>query len=130
MGSKSHVLGLERQAERIALSASARLAPNDWSNLEVRIVNVSRTGFKAECGARLMTGSCVSIEVPGIGWTEAQVEWQRDGSIGAKFLEPINLARSGWSGKQDPAVPAELLIERARQSSDSLRPIIQTGRGS
>ena len=113
MGSRNQLAGLTRQAERVPLDASARLAPNDWSSLEVRIVNISRTGFRAQCDARLLTGGCVSIEVPGIGWVTAQVEWQRDGSIGAKFLHPISLAHCPWTLKEDLSVLTELLIGRA-----------------
>jgi len=102
-----------RQAERLPLDASTRLRPNDWSSLEVRVVNLSRTGLRAECDARLGIGGCVSLDVPGIGAVEAQVEWQRDDAFGAKFVHPISLERCGWAPQAQRPVLAALLFDRA-----------------
>ena len=104
----------ERRAERHALSAAARLRPNSWSSVEVRMVDLSRLGFRAECEARLQPGSCISLDVPGIGAVEAQVEWHRGSEFGARFLRAIDLERCGWTLSERRHALAQLLVERAR----------------
>ena len=96
----------------MALDEPTRLRPNDWSSLEVRIIDLSRSGFRARCDARLPTGGCVSLDMPGIGAVEAQVEWQRDDELGAKFLHPVSLENCAWLPRHP--ILAELLVQRAR----------------
>jgi hypothetical protein len=111
MASKDYVYNRERRAERLAVDEDARLRPNDWSSLEVRMVDLSRLGFRAQCEARLQSGSCVSLEIPGIGPVEAQVEWRRGEDFGARFLSPIDLDRCLWTPVERDSVLAQLLVE-------------------
>jgi hypothetical protein len=104
----------ERGAERLSLSEAARLKPNSWSSIEVRMVDLSRLGFRAECDARLQPGSCVTLEVPGIGIVEAQVEWHRGSEFGARFLLPIELEGCGWTLTERQHALARLLVDRAK----------------
>ena len=103
----------ERGAKRVALDEAARLRPNDWSSLEVRMIDLSSSGFRAGCEARLQIGGPVSLEIPGIGSVEAQVEWQRGDVFGARFFEPIDIRRCSWSARQRESSLAQLLVERA-----------------
>jgi hypothetical protein len=103
----------ERGAKRVALDESTRLRPNDWSSLEVRMIDLSSSGFRASCEARLQKGGCVSLDVPGIGTVEAQVEWQRGDTFGARFFQPIDLGHCTWSPLERESGLAQLLIERA-----------------
>ena len=102
-----------RETERIAMDEPARLHPNDWSSLEVRILDFSDSGFRAECEAAIMSGGCIRLEVDGIGPVDAQVIWRADGQIGAKFLRPIDLSRCGWTPVGAEALLARLLFQRA-----------------
>lgn len=102
-----------RQSERMKLNEPARLRPNEWSSLEVHILDFSGDGFRAECDARIMVGSRVSIDVPGFGTVDAQVKWYRDGEIGAKFLVPIELERCEWRPAAAESVLVRLLYRRA-----------------
>ncbi|HYJ30226.1 MAG TPA: PilZ domain-containing protein [Allosphingosinicella sp.] len=102
-----------RRSERMPVDERARLRPNDWSSLEVRIVDLSESGFRAECEATILCGSAIRIELPGIGETEAQVTWRRRGEIGACFTVPIDLARCAVSKAESPCVLARLLVQRA-----------------
>ena len=79
---------LERRAERLALDESARLRPNSWSSLEIRMLDLSSLGFRATCEARLQCGSAATVEIAGLGLVEAQVEWQRGNQFGARFFAP------------------------------------------
>jgi hypothetical protein len=107
----------ERGAERLALSEAARLKPNSWSSVEIRMVDLSRLGFRAECEARLLPGSCITLEVPGTGPVEAQVEWHRGSEFGARFLRPIELESCGWTLSERHHALARLLVDRAKAYS-------------
>jgi hypothetical protein len=114
MGSKVQAIGdLERRAERLALDENARLRPNSWSSVEVRMMDLSPLGFRAECEARLRPGSAVTLDIPGIGSVVAQVEWQRDMEFGARFFAPIDLGRCAWTLGEGPNPLAQLLVQRA-----------------
>jgi hypothetical protein len=110
---QSEINGQERKAERLAVDESTRLKPNDWSSIEVRMVDLSPLGFRASCDARIVPGSCVSLDIPGIGDVLAQVEWHRDEEFGARFIAPIELAACRWRFAQRRGALARLVVERA-----------------
>jgi hypothetical protein len=100
--------------KRLALDEDARLAPNDWSSVEVRLLECSETGFRAACDVTLRLHAPVTLEVPGIGAVRAYVAWRRAGEFVAKFEEPIELARAKFMSLKQEVVLARLLSERAR----------------
>lgn len=102
-----------RRTERLTLDAPARLRPNSWSSVEIRMLDMSSTGFRAHCEARVRPGSAVSLDIPGIGAVEAQVEWQRGDEFGARFYGELELERCGWTLKERNNALARLLVERA-----------------
>ena len=104
---------MARRQKRLELDESARLAPNDWSSVEIRVTDISRFGFQAECDVRLLKSGIVSLDIPGIGAVSAQVRWQADGQFGAQFLQPIDLQRCGWTGAARGLMLARLLFQRA-----------------
>lgn len=110
----------DRRAERYPLDRQTRLRPNDWSSLEIRVTDFSRFGFQADCDARLIGSSIVSLDIPGLGPVSAQVRWQRDGQFGAQFLQPIDLGRCEWAGEGREAMLARLLFQRAEASRTGL----------
>ncbi|HEY5721544.1 MAG TPA: PilZ domain-containing protein [Allosphingosinicella sp.] len=103
----------ERRAQRVSLDEAARLRPNDWSSLEVRMIDISESGFRASCDARLQRGGLVTLDVQGIGSVEAQVEWQRGDTFGARFIAPIDIGKCSWTPTERESVLAQLLIDRA-----------------
>lgn len=113
MGKVGNALDQSRRSERLAVDAEARLRPNSWSSLEVRLADISACGFRARTEARLAIGGGVSIDIPGIGAVEAQVEWQRGGSFGARFFRDIDLERCEWQFGERRNPLARLLVERA-----------------
>src|SRR3954470_24738544 len=97
MGSKAYAAGdLGRRAERLALDESTRLKPNSWSSLEIRMLDLSPLGFRANCEARLQPGGGVTLEIPGIRPGKAQVEWQPVDQFGARFYTEIALDSCEW----------------------------------
>ena len=102
-----------RRAERLAVDDTARLRPNSWSSLEIRMVDLSELGFRGACEARLTRGGCVTLEIPGVGAVEAQVEWQRGDEFGARFFLPLDLAACEWTMTERHEALAQLLVQRA-----------------
>lgn len=102
-----------RRSERLKLDAETRLRPNSWSSLQVRMLDLSASGFRAECEARVQPGGSVSLDIPGIGAVEAQVEWQRGDQFGARFYAPIEIKSCQWTFRERHHALARLLVERA-----------------
>jgi hypothetical protein len=114
MGSRQTGVGDKvRRAERRVLDEAARLRPNSWSTVEIRMTDISELGFRADSEARLQAGGLVTLDVPGIGPVDAQVEWQRGGAFGARFLVPLALDRCAWALDEGGAPLANLLFQRA-----------------
>jgi hypothetical protein len=98
------------------LKEPARLRPNDWSSLEVEVLDFSPQGFRASCDAALKIRSYVTLDVPGFGAVPAQVVWCKDGAFGARFLQPIDPQLCGWTrGEDDPLAWQEAAPEEARE---------------
>jgi hypothetical protein len=95
---------VSRRSERVPVGSATQMRSQNWYEIEVRIRDLSQTGFMAECGEAIAIGSNISLDVPGIGPVHAQVRWQIGGRMGGMFLDPISLAKCEWTGiKTDPA---------------------------
>ena len=99
--------------KRLVLDEAARLAPNDWSSVEIRLLECTATGFRAASDLNLRVGAWVTVEIPGHGAVRASVTWRRPGEFAATFAEPIDLARMRCLSQNREAVLARLLGERA-----------------
>lgn len=106
-----------RREERLPLDEPARLHPNEWSSLEVRVLDLSNNGFRAQCEARVTVGSCVTLELPEIGPALAYVTWRRGDLFGAKFREAVEVDRCGWSRLSSERILARMLVARAAARS-------------
>lgn len=102
-----------RSERRLALDETARLAPNEWSNVEIRLLECTARDFRAAAPVTVRAGGPVMLEIPGIGWVRAYVSWQGGDQFTALFAEPIDLARAGFMSVNREAVLARLLTERA-----------------
>lgn len=96
----------QRRTRRVPIDYVASLQAQNWYNIEVKVRDVSTTGFMAECGEPVRIGSYVSLDVPGIGPVHAQVRWQIGVRMGGMFLDPISLARCEWVGVKADAAEA------------------------
>jgi hypothetical protein len=110
--------GSRRSVQRVGIYEPTRLRPNGWSSLEIRILDVSAQGFRAECEALLKLRSWVSLDVPALGPTHAQVLWERDNQFGAEFVRPIDLEACGWTSGGKQGMLARLLVQRAEARRD------------
>ena len=109
-----------RKGERKAVDEPVRLHPNTWSSVEVRLVDCSETGFRAECEARVRKFDEVTIELPGLGPVQAWVAWCRGQEFGARFVHPIELGKVELKPAGDQQVLARLLVQRAAAQKSRL----------
>ena len=107
-----------RRSERIRLYEATRLRPNDWSSVEIQVLDISALGLRAECEVRLMRTCFLSTDLPGIGPTHAEVRWQEDGQFGAAFARPIDLSLCSWTPREPAAFVARMLVQRAAAQRD------------
>ena len=105
--------GWVRREKRTQVDEAARLSPNHWSSIEVRVLDISPNGFRAECDARILIGTAVTLQIEGVGPLNAHVTWRRGERFGAKFDLPADLTGCAWSPVCDQIVLSRLLIDRA-----------------
>jgi hypothetical protein len=98
---------------RLALDEPATLHPNDWSSLEVLLLECSETGFRAACEASVRIGTLVTLEIAGLGPVRAHVAWCRSGQLVGRFCEPLDLDRARFLSINESAMLARLLKERS-----------------
>ena len=103
-----------RREKRTQLDEAARLHPNSWSSIEVRVLDLSPNGFRAESEARVTVASLVTLEVDGIGPLQARVTWRRGNRFGAKFDRPAEVAACGWVPICDQTILSRMLVDRAQ----------------
>jgi hypothetical protein len=85
-----------RRSPRVTLQEVTSLRSTDHRVLDVRVCDISTSGFMAECLSPVLIGSYVSLDLPGIGPVHAQVRWQVGGRMGGKFLDPVSIHRCQW----------------------------------
>ena len=95
-----------RRHPRYRVGERTRLRPNEWSSIQVGLVDISSHGFRAECEANLKIGGYVSLEVHGIGQVDAKVVWRHKDEVGAQFARPIRLDHCAWV-REPIAAPAD-----------------------
>lgn len=107
-----------RREKRTQVDETARLHPNSWSSVEVRVLDISPNGFRAQCEARVLVGSAVSLEVDGVGPVRAHITWRCGDRLGAQFDHPADMGSCTWTPVCDQVVLARMLLDRARARSE------------
>jgi hypothetical protein len=87
---------VDRRSERRSVETTTNMRHLRY-DVEVRVCDISRCGFMAECDDAVAIGSHVLLDVPGIGPVHAQVRWQLAGRMGGMFLDPISLTSCEWT---------------------------------
>lgn len=80
-----------RGAQRQAVALDARLRALGTTGAEVQVLNLSATGFMAECDAEIAVGARVWLMLPGRERLNALVRWANGGRLGGEFADPIPL---------------------------------------
>lgn len=78
-----------RRAARRRTNAPSTLRANAMGPIDTFVHDISATGARIECEARLALGDSVSIGLAGVGQVRAIVVWQRDGQYGLDFVTPL-----------------------------------------
>ena len=83
----------KRAAQRKLVNLDAQLRDRGASKFAIRVVDISTTGFRAECAFRLHEGTLVWLTLPGMAGLEAHVAWC-DGNFlyGFVFTQPLHEA--------------------------------------
>lgn len=81
-----------RDAERFAVSVPVTLRPEGLRMVLVSVGDISATGFMARTDEPIALGAHVSVDLPGVGPTQARVRWTVGARVGARFAEPIDVA--------------------------------------
>lgn len=79
-----------RAAPRKPVEVDARLRELGSAGTEVRVLNLSETGFMAETEGEFEVGARVWLMVPGRDRANAVIRWTAAGKIGAEFAEPLD----------------------------------------
>ncbi|MBM3929418.1 MAG: PilZ domain-containing protein [Sphingomonadales bacterium] len=81
-----------RTTVRRDVGVDAKVRDRNGSRYKIRVVDLSRTGFKAECVHTIRAGTMIWLTLPGLQGLEAEVAWQRGEFIGAAFHQPLHAA--------------------------------------
>lgn len=81
-----------RATMRLPTKLDAKLRDRSGTRCNVRVVDLSLTGFRAETLSTLHPGTTVWVTLPGLQGLEATIAWQRGEHIGAAFVRPLHAA--------------------------------------
>lgn len=78
-----------RHQSRVTVTMNARLRDRASNKYDVRLLDLSVTGFRAEAHYGLDKGMIVWLTIPGMQGLEATVAWRRRDVIGCHFRQPL-----------------------------------------
>jgi hypothetical protein len=81
-----------RRAPRRVVNLAARLREPGARLVDIELLNLSTTGFMAQCDASLEQGDPVWLKLPGCAPESAKVVWIEDGKAGFEFATPLHEA--------------------------------------
>jgi hypothetical protein len=94
----------QRSNIRITLDSAS---PDGESIQSVTLTDISREGLMASDAGQLVPGAQVSLEIPLIGWREAEVMWIVDNRAGCRFARPLDLEELGIAAAHSERLAAE-----------------------
>ncbi|MBN8816490.1 MAG: PilZ domain-containing protein [Sphingomonas sp.] len=97
----AHVFGIDapvatrddnRRQPRHEVVLRARLRNRATAKFDIRIIDMSVTGFRAEAHYGLNVGDIVWIKLPGLQGLEANIAWRHKEIVGGHFRQPLHPA--------------------------------------
>ena len=88
-GQISPVPADHRCAFRRGVALRAKLRNRSSTRFDVSVLDLSRTGFRAEVDYSLDPGAIVWIMLPGLQGLEATIAWRHGQTVGAAFRQPL-----------------------------------------
>ena len=87
-----------RQNQRLAIHHHSRLhlmldgaEPGDETIGGVTLTDISQEGLMAADAGQLVPGARIVLEIPLVGWREAEVMWIAANRAGCRFMVPLNI---------------------------------------
>jgi hypothetical protein len=103
-----------RQAPRLAIDHRSNLrltldgAPAESEIIQgVTITDMSQGGLMAAGAGQLVPGAAIMLEVPLVGWREAEVMWIAENRAGCRFVEPLALDELALAATHSERLAAE-----------------------
>jgi hypothetical protein len=81
-----------RRAMRLDVAFDAGLREPGSSKFQIRVTDLSVTGFRCETSFTLRMGSPVWLTIPGLSAIEAVVAWKEHFLYGCSFKNPLHIA--------------------------------------
>lgn len=78
-----------RHQQRVPIVLRARLRDRHSNKYDVRLLDLSVTGFRAEAHYSLDAGQIVWLAIPGMQGLEATIAWRHGLEIGCSFRQPL-----------------------------------------
>lgn len=103
-----------RQNRRIAIHQQARIrltldgASPDGESIEgVTLTDISQEGLMASNAGGLIPGAQIILEVPLVGWREAEVMWIAENRAGCRFTSPLSIEELGLAAASSHRLATE-----------------------
>lgn len=84
--------GDNRRQPRLPVVMRARMRNRTAAKFDIRVLDMSVSGFRAEAHYGLDVGDHVWITLPGLQGLEANIAWRRKDVIGGRFSQPLHPA--------------------------------------
>jgi hypothetical protein len=81
-----------RRADRIDVAFPAQLREAGTTKFEVKVIDLSVTGFRCETSFTMPIGKTVWLTIPGLSGIEATVEWRDKFRYGCSFKSSLHIA--------------------------------------
>jgi PilZ domain len=81
-----------RRADRLGVTINASLREHGTTKFEVKVIDLSITGFRCETSFTLNPGTRVWLTIPGFGGLEARVAWRDKFLYGFAFEQTLHPA--------------------------------------
>ena len=99
----------ERSARRFRLLLDASAETSATGLVDVRIHDLSATGFLIECSEALGIGDEVSLEIPGVGPATGDVVWTSGRFFGGAFRRPLVSSALASAQARSPVLWADFV---------------------
>lgn len=83
--------GQIKRASRLKIYHDAMLVDSSGRQYAVTVLDISASGFRAQCDETLRIGEYVALRVPKYGDFQAQIRWSVCNEAGGMFLNPVVL---------------------------------------
>lgn len=122
-----------RQTYRLAIRHQSRFTfsldgaeARDEAIHGITLIDISHEGLMATDNGHLVPGARVLLEVPLVGWREAEVRWIAENRAGCRFAKPLNLEELRLAAANSERLASECpVLAKAIANMPPMEPEIQ-----